>query len=591
MGVWGGSDARFRALGPLRRRPRVLAVLESPPGLLDEEEAVVVAHVAAGRLRARAFLAAALAAAALLAYPAAAHALTICIDPGHGGPYSNSNHNGLREKDVNLWIARDLRTELEARGHTVIMTRDSDRAVELRDIATWNYTATTDRWAYARDGLTGNTPIPKDDLQARCDRANLAGVDLFISVHNNGAPATSAHGTETHASGRDPLGSRLKSLVQESVVSETGLNNRGAWVSDFYVLRWTNAPAILVEGAYISNAYDASLLKSPAFRRRIAAGVAKGVARWLLEDPYRAAYPRLAGADRYHTAARISGVGWPGCAPACVLVGGNAYHEALVAAPLAARLRGPSLLTSASVLPTSTRTEIARLHVSEIVAVGSTETIADSVLDEAAAAAGIDRAYVRRIAGEDKYETAARVAEEVGITPTGTVIVANGDVIADALSIAPIAATYRHPIVLARTSDMPTATTLALALPHTRTMVIGGDAAVPATQLAGMANVVRVYGADRWATNAAVLRAFYGSYATLTPFVANGNSPADALALAPYAAAQRRPVLLTGGRVLAARTREWITNDRPRITGFTMIGGTVAQPYLTDWMLYKSDRE
>lgn len=552
---------------------------------------MTAAHVVARRFRALTILTAVLGAALLLATPESAHALTICIDPGHGGPYSNSNHNGLREKDVNLWIARDLRTELQARGHTVIMTRDADRAVQLRDIPTWNYNSATDRWAYAADRRTGYSPdIPKDDLQARCDRANLAGADLFISIHNNGHTNTSAHGTETHASYRDPLGSRLKVLVQDSVVAQTGLNDRGDYSSDFYVLRWTNMPGVLVEGAYISNPYDASLLKSPSFRRRIARGVAIGVTRWLAEDPYRPAYARLAGPDRFGTAAEISRAGWPAGAPAVVLAGGHAYAEALVAGPLAARMGGPVLLTQPGVLSTATADELARLAPSAIVAVGAPETIEDAVLDAAATAAGIDRLEVRRVGGADRFETAARVAELLGVTPTATLVVANGDVLADAISIAPIATTFQFPIVLTSLSGMPTGTAGVLAMPRSGTLVVGGIGAVPATQLAGAPSVTRVAGLDRWATNAAVLRSYYGAPASLTPFAANGNSPADVLALSPYAAKVGRPVMLTGGRMLGARTREWMTNERPRVTGFTMIGGIGAQPYLTDWMLIKADR-
>lgn len=555
---------------------------------------MIAAYVAARRLQAHVAIAAVLAAAVLFVAPASAHAISVCIDPGHGGPYSNSNHNGLYEKSVNLWIAEDLRTELMARGHTVVMTRRTDRAVCLSDIPTWNWSDASG-WSYAADGITRYSSIPKDDLQARVDIANDAGVDLFISVHNNGAAATSARGYETHSSRLDALSQRLKVLVQEEVIRETGLRDRGVRSNDFYVVRWTNMPAILIEGAYISNPSDAALLKDYRFRRRLARGVARGVERWLAEDPYKPRFERIAGADRYDTAARISAATWPSGASAAVLVSGDAHAEALVAAPLAAKLGGPVLLTRASGIPTYTALELARLRPAQVVIVGGSDTVSDTVLAAAAAAASIDPSAVRRIGGADRYQTAALVANEVGVGPTTTPFLASGERLADALSIATPAAEDPSPILLTSLSGMPTCTADFLAThPYPRLYVAGGTLAVPETQTAGLAKVFRLAGRDRYETNTRVLDLFYiryGTSSTLRPYAANGQTFIDALTIAGKASREGRHVMLTGGRTMSPSTRLWITRNRPAVTSFTMVGGTLAQPYLMDWMLLKADTE
>ncbi len=204
----------------------------------------------------------------------------VVIDPGHGGPYSNANANGLREKNVNLAIGLELRRILTARGYRVAMTRTTDRAVALGDISTWNWSSSAYLWRYGRDGRRGYVKgLPKDDLQARANLANRLGADVFICIHNNGSVRRSARGTETYASPRDRLGRALAARVLRRIVVRTGLPDRGSHSKDFFVCRWTNMPAVLVEGGYISNRADARLLASPTFRRRLSARYRRGTRR------------------------------------------------------------------------------------------------------------------------------------------------------------------------------------------------------------------------------------------------------------------------------------------------------------------------
>ena len=177
----------------------------------------------------------------------------ICIDPGHGGPFSNANANGLRERTVNLQIGLRLRDELLARGYRVIMTRTTNTALMTADTETWNLRTST-MWSYAKDNtLYRRQSIPKDDLTARTRVANEAGADLFISVHCNGAARKAAKGIETWGSPRDALGRQLARIVQSALIARTKRTDRGTHTADFYVMRWTDMPAILVESAFITN--------------------------------------------------------------------------------------------------------------------------------------------------------------------------------------------------------------------------------------------------------------------------------------------------------------------------------------------------
>ena len=534
-------------------------------------------------------LAAALAASA--AVPSSALAAYVYIDPGHGGRYSNANANGLREKNVNLAIAKALREELQDRGHKVGMTRTTDRAVSLKDRATWNW-SDSNGWRYAFDGKTRYSDgVPKDDLQARCDKANAAGADIFISIHNNGASSRSAHGTETWASREDPLGQKLSDLVQEEVVKATGLTDRGAFEADYYVLRWSNMPAVLVEGGFITNPTEAAKLGNASFRRKMARGIARGVARFLDSQPFRAAYPRVAGADRYGTAAAVSRTGWPSGAGTVLLASGLNWPDAMSAAPLSRKLDAPLLLTPPQSLDPVAAAEIARLKPENIVVLGGPDAVDPAVVAKASQVASIAPEAVRRIGGRDRYETAARIAQEVGMAG-GRAVLVNGTALVDALSIVPQASTRQWPILLTARDELPQATRAFFtgSVPATATtLVVGGPAVVGAGAYGGLPSVKRVWGADRYRTNAEVLRWFYPT-GVVAPFVVNGNGPYDALVGSTLAAKVNQPLLLTGGRFISGYTREWITRNRSRIGGYTIVGGTGVMPYVCDWMLVKATK-
>ncbi len=530
---------------------------------------------------------------ALIIAPSPASAARVFIDPGHGGRYSNANlpSLGVYEKNVNLQLALKLRDELVAQGHTVGLSRTTDVAVELGDIPTWNYTEPTDRWAYAADGLTGiYGGIPKDDLQARCNAANAFGADIFISIHNNGAASSSAHGTESFASDEDILGIRLSRVVQNNVVDDTPLSDRGARQIDFYVVKWSHMPAILVEGSFLTNAADRAYITSYSGQMTYVRAVARSVDEFLASDPFTAVYPRIAGADRYDTAAAISRSGWAPGTSTVLLATGTDWPDALASTPLSRKLDAPLLLTRPGRLPAETAAEIARLRPREIVVLGGEAAVSSEVASEAAAAAGPSPTSIRRIGGANRYETAAMIAAEVGVGSNGRVIVASGLSPADAISIAPYAGRSLTPVLLARPSSVPTAVTdFAAARPGVwrGTIVIGGPGVISDAVAASLPSHTRVWGKDRYATNIAVI-AKYHTAASVSFFVSNGNATPDSLTSAALGAKLGRAAMLVKPRSLPDETREFIENNETRIVAWTMVGGQGVLPNLHDWMLRKA---
>ena len=115
-----------------------------------------------------------------------------------------------------------------------------------------------------------------DDLGLVCESANAMEADAFISIHCNAAESRQAHGTETFCYGRGTKAEMLAGCIQEQICNRfDDLTDRGVKTANFYVLRNTSMPAVLVETAFITNELDANKLRycQEDFARAIARGV------------------------------------------------------------------------------------------------------------------------------------------------------------------------------------------------------------------------------------------------------------------------------------------------------------------------------
>ncbi|HEY5056937.1 MAG TPA: N-acetylmuramoyl-L-alanine amidase [Acidobacteriaceae bacterium] len=214
----------------------------------------------------------------------------IVIDAGHGGHDSGTiGADGIQEKDVVLDVALRLGTLLHDRlGAEIIYTRSDD------------------------------TFIP---LETRTAIANKAQADLFISVHANSSPDESARGVEVYYLNftSDPtaldvaarenavsdqsihqLSDLVKKITLKDKISESrefasdvegslysgltrgnaGLKDRGVKKAPFVVLIGANMPSILAEISFVTNPKDASQLRDPDYRERVAESLYRGIARY-----------------------------------------------------------------------------------------------------------------------------------------------------------------------------------------------------------------------------------------------------------------------------------------------------------------------
>lgn len=179
---------------------------------------------------------------------------------------------------------------------------------------------------------------------------------------------------------------------------------------------------------------------------------------------------RRGGADRYGTAAAISGD--LTSAEVVHVATGADFPDALAGAARAGTVGSPVLLVQPGAVPSVTRAEIERLAPERIVVLGGPVAVSEAVADELGA-----YGVVERIAGPDRYGTAAQVAADLPASPE--VLVATGQDWPDALAGAARAGAAGSPVLLVSTTGVPSATSGSLdRLDPDRIVVLGGPVAV-----------------------------------------------------------------------------------------------------------------
>src|SRR6185437_1207324 len=232
------------------------------------------------------------------------------------------------------------------------------------------------------------------------------------------------------------------------------------------------------------------------------------------------AMQRFAGADRYATSAQALADYDPGVAKLYVATGVS-FPDAL-AAGAAAGTDNPVLLVNPAGLSSATTTAVARLRPGQIVLVGGPRALPDSI---GATLAGYASQGWTRLAGPNRYATAAAIASDAFPAGATTVYLASGVAFPDALTASALGAAAGAPVLLTAPNALPAETTAALTALHPRDVVIVGGTSAVSNTVASQASanavtVSRVSGADRYATNAAANAAVTGPVSDLV--VASG---------------------------------------------------------------------
>ena len=181
---------------------------------------------------------------------------TLCLDAGHqNSPYIDTGCQGfgLREEDITLDICKRIKSLLEFNEIKVVMTREGD------------YVA----------GIKSRT---SNSLQERCIISDNSKADIFVSVHCN-AFNSNVSGSEVHICGKGGNAEKLANYIIPQLAKT--FNNRGLKVSGgLYVLKNTNAPAVLLECGFLDNKSDNAKLANPDIRQQISENASQGICNY-----------------------------------------------------------------------------------------------------------------------------------------------------------------------------------------------------------------------------------------------------------------------------------------------------------------------
>jgi N-acetylmuramoyl-L-alanine amidase len=158
---------------------------------------------------------------------------------------------------VTLRVALELEKMLQEAGAEVIMTRRTDRQVSYK----------------------GDRASAIEELQARCNVANEAKSDIFISIHADSFTNPAARGSTGYyySKTEGTAAKRLADAIRRGVCEQLRTPSRGTKPCDFYVVRHTDMAATLVELAFISNPDEEKLLDSDEGITAAAQGIFDGI--------------------------------------------------------------------------------------------------------------------------------------------------------------------------------------------------------------------------------------------------------------------------------------------------------------------------
>ncbi len=187
---------------------------------------------------------------------------TIVIDAGHGGIDNGVQgvSSGADESDVNLAIARILKGNFQNAGFNCVMTRTTEAGLY----------GTTEKGFKARD------------MQKRKQIITESNADMVISIHQNFCPLPSKRGGTVFFDKSSATGKKLATTIQTELNSlPECVKPNEALHGDYYMLKCTQSPSVIVECGFLSNADEDKLLNTDEYRRAVAYAIFKGAVCYL----------------------------------------------------------------------------------------------------------------------------------------------------------------------------------------------------------------------------------------------------------------------------------------------------------------------
>lgn len=184
----------------------------------------------------------------------------VMLDPGHGGYDPGTiTSQGVYEKEINLEIAQKVKEMLGPSGIEVFLTREEDID-------------------HVPEGVKGKKTKKQVDLNRRIEMAIKVQADVFVSLHVNATESGQQSGAETFYHYQSKAGKILAEFIQQELIKIPGMNRRIAKPGDFYIIKNSSMPAVIVEVGYLSSPKERKKLQQAWYQEQLSRAIAKGIA-------------------------------------------------------------------------------------------------------------------------------------------------------------------------------------------------------------------------------------------------------------------------------------------------------------------------
>ncbi|NMM65034.1 cell wall-binding protein [Clostridium sp. P21] len=279
---------------------------------------------------------------------------------------------------------------------------------------------------------------------------------------------------------------------------------------------------------------------------------------------------RISGQDRFETCSNIADSGWTKSDYA-VLVNSEMYADAVVSSPLADKYKSPILLVENDNIPDTIVDELNRLRVKKVFILGGTSLISKNVENKLK---NMGISIEERIAGQDRYETAVKVASHI-TNSNNSVYVVNGEDWRDALAISPVATISHSPIIFTNKYGVPDVVKKNIDNASRTYNVIGEkddyDFLHNIEQYLG-GKQLKTLGYNKADTNIEVYNSFKDKMKLNKVYLASSKAFADGLCISPLAGTNKSPLFFVDENNIN-EFKDFLDKNRNSIEEIDVIGG------------------
>ena len=186
---------------------------------------------------------------------------TVVIDAGHGGsdPGSIGYKTKVHESDINLKMTYMLKNKLEGAGINVVLTRKDDNALIPGSGRKWK----------------------REDMEARKEIIKNLRPNMVISLHQNSYTNHSLRGAQVFYDKTSDISKKIADFIQEQFKENLDKSIKATSPGDYFMLKCTTAPSVIVECGFLSNEEDEKLLLNEEYQEKIVDCIYKGIVNFL----------------------------------------------------------------------------------------------------------------------------------------------------------------------------------------------------------------------------------------------------------------------------------------------------------------------